>query len=494
MSVSSFKDMKQMVDDHYPLYIGGQWVEGSSGETLEVYCPANGERVTTVAAASKADVDAAVKAAWAAWPAWRDTPMPKRYAILQEIYARITAKAFELGVADALDAGCTVSSAEWVIHSGASQFPYFASLINTMEDGVAGDGPGARTMVVREPVGVVGAITPWNGPFMLGCWKLAPALAAGNCVVLKPSSYTPTSNLELIKLIADLLPPGVLNIINGKGSTTGQYLLDHPGISKLSFTGSTEIGISAGIAAAKNIIPSTLELGGKSAGIYFADIPEEQLAGAVAGAAFHATANSGQICAAQTRVLVEAPLYDRFVEMLAGTLRNAKVGMPWDAEAAMGAIVYKEHMESILEYIELGKKEGASLVCGGNRITEGEMAKGYFVAPTVFADVDNSMRIAQEEIFGPVLSVIKFSGEQEAVQIANDSRYGLSGGVTSGDLAKAMRVATAVRTGTMFVNGAFGRSLGGACFGGYKASGIGRECYKTTYDQYCLLKTINFAY
>ncbi len=494
MSIQSFADMKKMVDSYYPLYIDGRWVDSKSGEKIDVECPANGEVFTRVAAAGKEDVDDAVKAAWKAFPAWKDMPMPKRYALLQEIYARITAKAFQLGVADSLDAGGPIGSSEWVIHAGASQFPYFSSLLNTMEDGIAGDMPGTRSMIVREPVGVVGAITPWNGPFMLGCWKLAPALAAGNCVVLKPSSFTPTSNMELIKLIADLLPPGVLNILNGKGSVAGQCILEHPAISKLSFTGSTDVGVVAGACAAKNIIPSTLELGGKSAGIYFADIAEEKLGDAVFGAAFHATANAGQICAAQTRVLVQKPLYNRFLDMLVDILKNTKVGTPWNPEAQMGPLVYKQHMESVLEYIEIGKKEGATLACGGQRLTEGELGKGYFVAPTVFADVNNQMRIAQEEIFGPVLSVIPFETEEEAIQIANDSSYGLAGGVFSGDLSKAMRVAHAVRTGTMYINGAYGRGLGGACFGGYKASGIGRECYKTTFDQYCQLKNITYCY
>jgi acyl-CoA reductase-like NAD-dependent aldehyde dehydrogenase len=325
----------------------------------------------------------------------------------------------------------------------------------------------------------------------MATWKLAPALAAGNCVVLKPSSFTPASSMELIKEIADLLPPGVVNVVNGTGSTVGQWVLDHPGITKLSFTGSTEVGRTVGHAAAEKIIPATLELGGKSAGIYFGDIPDEKFGDAVACGVQNILMLAGQGCSLQSRILVEDTIYDKYVEALASVFTGFKVGMPWEEDAQMGAIAYQSHMESILGYIDSGIKQGARLVCGGHRITNPPFDKGLFIEPTIFADVDNKMRIAQEEIFGPVVVVIKFHGEQEAIEIANDSVYGLGGGVFAGDLAKAIRVAEAVRTGTVTINGALSNPAGGA-FGGFKESGIGRENYKTTLDHFSQLKTIHF--
>jgi acyl-CoA reductase-like NAD-dependent aldehyde dehydrogenase len=488
----SFENAKKLVDDYYPLYIGGKWVDSSDKEVMDVYCPANQEKITSVACASEKDVDAAVKAAWEAFPAWSKVSLTERYNILQQMYARLVAKVTELGMIESLETGKNMAGNVGEIYFAIDQFPYFASAMRVAEDGISSAADGSKTMVVREPVGVVGAICPWNAPIIMCAWKLAPALAAGNCIVMKPSSFTPIGTMEVLKLVADLLPPGVFNIINGKGSKTGQFLMDHPGVSKLSFTGSTEVGIKVGLAAAKRLIPATLELGGKSAGIYFADIVPGMLDEAVGSASFMLFM-TGQGCALQTRCLVEEPIYDMFVDKLAENFRNYKVGMPWDANAQMGSIAYEAHMHSVLNYIDIGKKEGARLVCGGNRITTGEMGKGFFIEPTLFADVDNSMKIAQEEIFGPVLCVIKFKGEADAIRIANDSVYGLGGGVMSGDLAKALRVASAVRTGTMTVNNAAAH-LAGAAFGGFKQSGLGRESYKTTLDHFSEIKTINFKY
>lgn len=493
--MATFTELKQkLVKDHYPLYINGKWVEGSSGKTFDTHCPANGERLAAIAVADDADVDAAVQAAWDAFPAWRDTPLAERIAIMDRIHGALMENFSNFNEIDALNTCMTIPMLQAYQGMGITQFSYFSSCIQTLEDGTNSEQPGVRTMVVREPLGVIGAITPWNVPFTLACWKIAPALAAGNCVVLKPSSYTPLSSMLLAEVLADLLPPGVFNVINGRGSTTGRYMLDHPGFSKLTFTGSTEVGREVGIAAARNIIPSTLELGGKSAGIYFADIPDAAMQGAVVGAAFEALVNSGQVCIMCSRVLVEAPIYDAFVAGMVDFLKSAKIGMPWDADTMIGPLAYEGHMNDVLAMIEKGKQEGAVLACGGKRATEGELAKGYFIEPTVFTHVESSMSIAREEIFGPVLSVIKFSGEEEAVRIANDSKYGLHGSVFTGDLAKGLRVAAGVRTGTMNVNGAAGRTVGGNCFGGFKQSGLGRENYKTSLDHFSQLKTINFTF
>jgi acyl-CoA reductase-like NAD-dependent aldehyde dehydrogenase len=488
---ASFEEAKKVVQDYYPLYINGEWVDSSDGGSFDVYCPANGEKLATVAAATKEDLDRAIQAAEDALPSWKEVTITQRYEILNQIYRRIIEKAEELAVFERLNSGKTVNGSNWEIKYAAEQFPYFASAMRVAEDGISSAAPGSRTMVVREPVGVVGSITPWNVPFIMACWKIAPALAAGNTVVIKPSSYTPLSTLELVKAIADLLPPGVVNIVNGGGSTVGNWLIEHPKVSKLSFTGSTDVGIKIGIAAAQKLIPVTLELGGKSAGIYFDDIPD------IKTAAFAATMSilnlAGQGCALQSRILVQETIYDEFVEQVASVFRNFKVGLPWDPQAQMGAIAYESHMKSILDYIEIGKQEGARLVCGGNQITEGEFGKGYYIQPTLFADVDNSMRIAQEEIFGPVACVIKFKDEAEAIKIANDSQYGLSGGIWTGDLARGLRVAHSVRTGQVTINGAAYHSAGTA-FGGYKNSGIGRESYKTTLDHFSEIKSISYRF
>ncbi|MDR1019162.1 MAG: aldehyde dehydrogenase family protein [Synergistaceae bacterium] len=488
----SFENAKKLMDGYYPLYIDGKWMDGSDKEVMDVYCPANQEKISSVACASEKDVDTAVKAAWRAFPAWSKISLTERYNILQQMYARLTARATELGMVESLETGKNMAGNVGEIYFAIDQFPYFASAMRVAEDGISSAADGSKTMAVREPVGVVGAICPWNAPIIMCAWKLAPALAAGNCVVMKPSSFTPAGTMELLKLVADLLPPGVFNVINGKGSKTGQFLMDHPGISKLSFTGSTEIGVQVGLAAAKRLIPATLELGGKSAGIYFADIVPDLLDEALGYAAVMLFM-SGQGCALQTRCIVQESIYDMFVDRLAEVFRNYKVGMPWDTSARMGSIAYEAHMNSVLDYIDIGKKEGARLVCGGSRITSGEMGKGFFIEPTLFADVDNGMRIAQEEIFGPVLCVIKFKDEEDAIRIANDSVYGLGGGVMSGDLAKALRVAGAMRTGTVTINNA-ATHLAGAPFGGFKQSGLGRESYRTTLDHFSEIKTINFKY
>ncbi len=491
--MQTFETMKQEIANHYPLYINGEWVEGEASR-MNVVCPANGEMLCTISTASPDDVDRAVQAARKAFPSWRRLPLPQRYDTLMKIHERIVRNMQRLCIAESLETGRPLAVSENMLAMGREYFPYFASLIRTGEDGTSSESSGTRVMIVREPIGVVGAVCAWNVPLLLDFWKLAPALAAGNCVVLKPSSFTPVGTMEFVKLIEDLLPPGVLNVVNGRGSITGQALLDHPGIDKLTFTGSSSVGISVGLAAARRVIPATLELGGKSAGIYFADMSEQELAQAVDTIVSGALVNSGQICAMQSRILVEEPLYETLVEKVAERLRTAKLGAPWQDGVQMGPVAHREQMNTVLDYISLGKQEGARLVTGGERQCEGTLASGFYIAPTLFADVENSMRIAQEEIFGPVLCFIRFRNEQEAVDIANDSKYGLSGGVFSGDLRKALRVAESVRTGTMRINGVSGRTMGGVAFGGYKASGIGRECYKTTLDAFSQLKTISFPY
>ena len=317
-------------------------------------------------------------------------------------------------------------------------------------------------------------------------WKLAPALAAGCTIVLKPSSSTSLSVLELMHLIGDVLPPGVVNVITGKGSRAGQYILDHPDIQKLAFTGSTEIGRDVYDAAMKKLIPATLELGGKSANIYFDDCDWDM---AMDGAQLGILFNQGQVCCAGSRIFVQKGIYDKFVSDLADRFRRIRVGLPWEETTQMGAQIDERQVKKILDYIEIGKQEGARLVCGGRKAAEPGLEKGRFVEPTIFADVRNDMRIAQEEIFGPVVCIIPFTDEAEVIAMANDSVYGLGGAVWTRDINRALRVAKAVETGRMWVN-TYNALPAGTPFGGYKLSGIGRETDKTTMRHYMQTKNI----
>lgn len=342
------------------------------------------------------------------------------------------------------------------------------------------------SLVLREPIGVVGQIVPWNFPFLMAAWKLAPVLASGCTTVLKPSSHTSLSVLELMRLIGDLIPAGVINVITGKGSKSGQYLLDHPDLQKLAFTGSTEVGRGVYKAAMEKLIPATLELGGKSANIFFEDAKWDM---AMDGAQLGILFNQGQVCCAGSRIFVQESIYDKFVEELAARFNRVKVDLPWKEDTQMGSQIYAGQVKKILEYVEIGKKEGARLVCGGEKITENGLESGNFVRPTIFADVTNDMRIAREEIFGPVVCIIKFKDEDDVIAMANDSEYGLGGGVWTRDINRAIRVARSIETGRMWVN-TYNSIPAGAPFGGYKLSGIGRETDKIILEHYTQAKNI----
>ena len=484
--------MEKITQDSYKLYINGQWIDASDGATFQTRCPANGEGLATCAQATREDVDQAVDAAWAAFRSWKNVTTNERAAILNRIADIIDANAEHLAMIESLDNGKPIRETMAIdVPYSSDHFRYFAGAIRTEEGAAKVLDGNFLSLVLQEPIGVVGQIVPWNFPLLMAAWKLAPALAAGNCVVLKTSSTTPLSALVLMELIGDLLPAGVVNVITGKGSKSGQYMLEHPGFRKLAFTGSTEVGLDVGKAAADKLIPATLELGGKSANIYFDDCKWDMaLDGLQLGILF----NQGQVCCAGSRVFVQEGIYDQFVAAAVDAFQKVRVGDPLDPNTQMGSQINEGQLRKILSYIDIAKQEGATIACGGAPYTEGECAKGSFMQPTLITNVTNDMRVAQEEIFGPVLSFIRFRDEQDAIRIANDSRYGLSGGVFTGDLRKALRVAEAVRTGTMRINGAAGRTMGGSAFGGYKASGIGRECYRTTLDAFSQLKTIAFPY
>ena len=365
-------------------------------------------------------------------------------------------------------------------------FRYFAGVIRAEEGSATMLDNNTLSLILNEPIGVVGQVIPWNFPFLMAAWKLAPALAAGCTIVIKPSSHTSLSLLEFGDILKSILPAGVVNIITGKGSKSGQYILDHPGFAKLAFTGSTEVGLDVYKAASQRLIPATLELGGKSANIFFEDAKWDMaMDGAMLGILF----NQGQVCCAGSRIFVQDTIYDKFVTSLAKHFEKVKVGLPWKDDTQMGSQIYAGQVKKILEYVDIAKKEGARVLTGGVQATDGELAKGNFVKPTLIVDVTNDMRVAQEEIFGPVAVVIKFHDEADVIKMANDSVYGLGGGVWTRDINRAVRVAEAIETGRMWVN-CYNSIPAGAPFGGYKQSGIGRETHKIMLEHYSQKKNI----
>lgn len=478
---------KDYIQENYKLFIGGEWVDAEDGKTFTSYNPSNGEELATIASASAADVDKAVKAGQKAFESWKDSSPAERAALLNKIAETIENNLEHLAMVETLDNGKAIrETVNSDIPTAADHFRYFAGVIRAEEGKATMLDKDTMSIILREPLGVVGQIVPWNFPFLMAAWKIAPAIATGNAIVFKPASPTALSVLELMRLIQDFLPKGLINVVPGGGSTCGQAILDHPDIKKLAFTGSTEVGYNVADAAAKKLVPATLELGGKSANIFFPDIDWDK---ALEGAALGCLWNAGQVCCAGSRILVHEDIYDEFVERLKVVFENVKVGLPWEKDTMMGANINEGQLQSILNYVEIGKKEGARLVTGGYRVTENGLDKGCFLAPTMFADVDNSMRIAQEEIFGPVVVVIKFKDEADAIRIANDSEYGLGGAVWSHDINRAIRVSRAIETGRMWVN-TYGSTPAHIPFGGYKKSGLGRETHLMMMDHYSNVKSI----
>ncbi|MDR1834892.1 MAG: aldehyde dehydrogenase family protein [Fusobacteriaceae bacterium] len=471
----------------YQLFIDGVWRDASDGATFDTYCPANGEKLATCAEATKQDVDDAVAAAWRAWESWKNVDPIERADILLKIADIIDEHKEHLAMVETLDNGKPIRETMAIdVPFSSDHFRYFAGAIRTEEGSASLLDKNTLSLILREPIGVVGQIVPWNFPFLMAAWKLAPVLAAGCCTVFKPSSYTSLSVLEFARLIEGVLPKGVFNVITGKGSKSGQYILDHKGFRKLAFTGSTEVGCNVAEAAAEKLIPSTLELGGKSANIFFPDCKWDMaMDGLQVGILF----NQGQVCCAGSRVFVHEDIYDKFVADAVKAFESVKVGLPWDPDTQMGSQIYEEHLQKILSYIEAGKKEGAKVACGGERYADGPLAKGAFMKPTLLVDVTNNMKIAQEEIFGPVAAVLKFKTEEEVIKMANDSIYGLGGAVWTRDINRAIRVSRAIETGRMWVN-TYNSIPAGSPFGGYKASGIGRETHKVILEHYTQMKNI----
>ena len=473
---------------HYDLFINGEFTPSTNPENkCTAKSPVDGTVLSTFADASKEDVDKAVNCAWEAFKTWKNTTPQERSKVLLAIADAIDKNCEKLAKIESMDNGKPIRETMAVdIPSAAKHFRYFAACIVADEGSANVLDEKYLSIILREPIGVVGQIIPWNYPFLMGALKLAPALAAGCCTIIKPSSETSLSILELARIIKDIIPKGVFNVITGRGSKSGQFILDHPKLSKLAFTGSTEVGRAVGLAAAQKIIPSTLELGGKSANIFFDDCNFDL---AIEGATMGILFSQGQICVAGSRIFVQDTFYDKFIDALVKEFNSVKVGHSMDPNTMMGAIVNEKQMKKILDYIKIGEGEGCKIGCGGVQITDNGLDKGFYIKPTLLLNANNKMRVAQEEIFGPVAVVIKFHDVDEVIAMANDSVYGLGGAVWTKDINKALKVARGVETGRMWVNTYHGMP-DGSPFGGYKESGIGRECHKVILEHYTQMKNI----
>jgi acyl-CoA reductase-like NAD-dependent aldehyde dehydrogenase len=474
--------------DRKQLLIGGEWRDAEGGKTQPVVNPATEDVIAEVASASRADVDAAVAAAREALAGpWRKMSARERGRLIWRAGERLMEKIDEVARLETLHNGKPITESRHIeIPMAAECLQYFAGWADKLHgDTIPVKGSGL-VYTLREPLGVVAAIVPWNFPLLLAMWKVAPALAAGNTVVLKPASQTPLTAIAFGQIALDAgLPPGVLNVITGSGATVGQAIVEHPGVNKIAFTGDTSTGRGVMRAAAETVKHLTLELGGKSPNIVF---PDADLDAAVRGATVGIFYGKGEVCAAGSRLLVDRSIKDQFIAKVAERARKMVPGDPLDPKTRLGAISSRGQLERVLKYVEVAKSEGASLVAGGSRADIGT-GKGYFMQPTVFADVTPAMTIAREEIFGPVLAAIEFADVDEAIARANDSMYGLAAGVWTRDIKKAHYVASRLEAGTVWVN-TYNVYDTAAPFGGYKQSGFGREMGQHALDFYTQTKTV----
>lgn len=481
---------------HYDNYINGQFVAPVNGKYFDNISPIDGKPFTKAAHSSPEDLELAVNAAAEAFKTWSKTTATERSVILNKIAQRIEDNLEYLATVETIDNGKAIRE---TLHAdlplGVDHFRYFASVIRAEEGSHTELDEHTVSLIVHEPIGVVAQIIPWNFPLLMGIWKLAPALAAGNTVVLKPAESTPTSIMVLMELIGDLLPAGVVNVVNGFGAELGRHLVTNPKVAKAAFTGSTPTGRLVMQYATENIIPVTLELGGKSPNIFFKSVMDEDdafLDKAIEGAVLFAL-NQGEICTCPSRLLVQEDIYDEFIAKVIERTNAIKVGSPLDQTVMMGAQASKIQFEKIKSYIELGKQEGAEVLAGGevNQL-EGELSGGYYIKPTIFKG-HNKMRIFQEEIFGPVLAVTTFKTVEEAIEIANDTLYGLGAGVWTRDAHELYQVPRTIQAGRVWVN-QYHAYPAGAPFGGYKQSGVGRENHKMMLGHYRQTKNMLISY
>jgi aldehyde dehydrogenase len=487
---------KVAIRDKFDNFIGGKWVPPVEGRYFDNPSPITGTRLCDVARSTAADIELALDTAHKAKDAWGRTSVQERSQVLNRIADRIEENLELLATVETLDNGKPIRE------TMAADMPlvvdhwrYFASVIRAQEGGISEIDHDTVAYHYHEPLGVVGQIIPWNFPILMASWKLAPALAAGNCVVLKPAEQTPLGILVLMELIADILPPGVINVVNGFGIEAGKPLAQNRRVAKIAFTGETTTGRMIMQYASDNLIPVTLELGGKSPNIFFADVmdaDDDYFDKALEGFAMFAL-NQGEVCTCPSRVLVQDSIYDRFMERAVARTQKIKQGHPLEASTMIGAQASNDQLEKILSYLDIGKQEGAKVLTGGRRADlGGELSGGYYVEPTIF-EGHNRMRVFQEEIFGPVVSVTRFKDDDEALAIANDTLYGLGAGVWTRNGTRAYRFGRAIQAGRVWTN-CYHAYPAHAAFGGYKQSGIGRETHKMMLDHYQQTKNMLVSY
>lgn len=495
MSTNKVYD-RPVFKEKYDNYINGKWTAPASGKYFDVITPLDGTIMTKAAHSNAEDLDKAVNAAHKAFETWGKTSATERSIILNKIADRIEQNLEYIAAVETTDNGKPIrETLNADIPLAIDHFRYFAGVIRAEEGSLSELDSNTVSLIVHEPIGVVAQIIPWNFPILMAVWKLAPALAAGNCVVLKPAESTPISILVLMELIQDLLPAGVVNIVNGFGAELGQELVGNPKVSKAAFTGSTATGRLVMQYATENIIPVTLELGGKSPNVFFESVmdhDDEFLNKAIEGAVLFAL-NQGEICTCPSRLIIQESIYDRFIEKVVARVNAIKAGNPLDTSTMIGAQASKIQYDKILNYIKLGKEEGAEVLTGGEaNLLGGDIENGYYIKPTLLKG-HNKMRVFQEEIFGPVLAVTTFKDEKEAIEIANDTIYGLGAGVWTRDAHQLYQIPRAIQAGRVWVNN-YHNYPAGAPFGGYKLSGIGRENHKMMLDHYRQTKNMLISY
>jgi len=486
---------KPIFKKQYDNFINGTWVTPVDGEYFEDRSPIDGSLIARIPRSNNKDIDMAVKSAWEAFKTWKNTSASERSNILLKIADRIENNLDKLALVETWENGKPIRETMAAdIPLTVDHFRYFGGVIRAEAGSFVNITKDIVSMEIHEPLGVVGQIIPWNFPILMAAWKLSAALAAGNCVVLKPAEQTPVSVLFLIDIISDLIPKGVVNIINGYGIEAGKSLATHKNIKKIAFTGETTTGRLILQYASENIIPVTLELGGKSPNIFFDSVMEKDdnfLDKAVEGFVMFAL-NQGEVCTCPSRALIQENIYDEFIKRCIRRVKEISLGNPLDPKTMMGAQASREQYDKILNYINIGKQEGAELLVGGESYTNTLYPDGYYIKPTVFKG-NNKMRIFQEEIFGPVLGVTTFKTDDEAIDIANDTSYGLGAGVWTRDIHQMQKLSSQIEAGRVWCN-CYHEYPAHASFGGYKKSGIGRETHKSMLNHYRQTKNVIMSY